>query len=312
MNEINSPSETTDLEERRGYRSGFVAIVGAPNVGKSTLLNRFLGEKVAITTPKPQTTRQQIRGILTGVNFQVVFVDTPGIHSSKKVFNQVLVKWAAQAVHDVDAVLFVMDVSHRSRSQELSVLDLLREAGRPVVVVLNKIDKVAKENLLPIMKELGEVYPFAAIIPISACYGYGVDHVLDEILRVLSEGPQYYDAATITDQTREQLAAEIVREKVFLLAGQEVPYSTAVAVDELMEDPKGRLIRIRATIYVERPSQKGILIGKGGRFLKKIGRLAREELEELWPRKVHLELWVKVLKDWSRDGRALRRLGLST
>ncbi len=294
------------------FKSGFVAIVGAPNVGKSTLLNQLLGEKVAITTPKPQTTRRQIRGILTGDNYQIVFVDTPGIHESKRLLNKMLVKWATQALYGVDVVLLLVDVTRRERSQELGIIDLLREVGRPVILVLNKVDKVAKENLLPIIEEFRHAFPFEAIIPVSAKYGDGADRVLDEILRLLSDGPQYYDGTTITDQSREEIAAELIREKVFLLAKQEIPYSTAVDVEEIKEVPDKDLIKIRATIFVERSSQKGILIGKGGSFLKKIGRMAREELEHLWDKKVYLELWVKVLKDWSKDEKALRRLGLST
>ncbi|NDY41749.1 GTPase Era [Dissulfurirhabdus thermomarina] len=303
--------ERTAAGSRPGHRSGVVAIVGAPNVGKSTLLNQFLGAKVAITTPKPQTTRGQIRGILTGENFQVVFVDTPGIHDSKRLLNRVLVQWATRALHDVDVVVFVVDVSHRDRARELAILDLLREVGCPVVAVLNKIDKVAKENLLPILDELGRLHPFAALVPVAARDGDGVEAVLDEILRLLPEGPPYYDAETLTDQGPAQLAAEIIREKVFLLAGQEVPYSTAVEVEDIADEPETGLRRVTATIYVERPSQKGILIGKGGRFIKKVGRMAREEMEELWRRKVYLDLRVKVLKDWSRDEKALRRLGLA-
>ncbi|NIA09076.1 MAG: GTPase Era [Nitrospiraceae bacterium] len=292
------------------FHSGFVAIIGAPNVGKSTLLNQLLGEKIAIITPKPQTTRRQIRGILTGNNFQIVFVDTPGIHDPKRPLNKILVHWATQAVKDVDAVLFLVDVACRRRAQEFAILDFLRKVKRPVLLILNKIDRVAKETLLPLIDELKDVYPFEAIIPISARYGSGTDCVLDEILRILPEGPQFYDGTTITDQSRENLAAEFIREKIFLSADQEIPYSTAVKIEEFEDDPRHKLIRIMAVIYVERPSQQGIIIGKRGHFLKKIGILARQELESLWGRKVYLDIRVKVLKKWSKDKRALRRLGL--
>ena len=298
--------------KQTGFRSGFVAIVGAPNVGKSTLLNQLLGEKVAITTPKPQTTRRQVKGILTGDKFQVVFVDTPGIHESKKPLNKILVRWATQALADVDAVVFVVDATRRRRGQEFAILDLLRKVGQPVVLVLNKIDRVAKETLLPMIDELKDAYPFEAIVPISAKYESGAYYVLDEILRLLSEGPQFFNGAVITDQSRDDLVAEFIREKIFLLAEQEIPYSTAVNVEEIEDNQEQQITKISATIFVEKPSQKGIIIGKDGRFIKKIGILAREELESLWGKKVYMDLRVRVLKDWSRDDRALRRLGLTT
>ncbi len=298
--------------KQTGFRSGFVAIVGAPNVGKSTLLNQLLGEKVAITTPKPQTTRRQVKGILTGDKFQIVFVDTPGIHESKKPLNKILVRWATQALADVDAVVFVVDATRRHRGQEFAILDLLRKVGQPVVLVLNKIDRVAKETLLPMIDELKDAYPFEAIVPISAKYESGAYYVLDEILRLLSEGPQFFNGAVITDQSRDDLVAEFIREKIFLLAEQEIPYSTAVNVEEIEDNQEQQITKISATIFVEKPSQKGIIIGKDGRFIKKIGILAREELESLWGKKVYMDLRVRVLKDWSRDERALRRLGITT
>ena len=298
--------------KQTGFRSGFVAIVGAPNVGKSTLLNQLLGEKVAITTPKPQTTRRQVKGILTGDKFQIVFVDTPGIHESKRPLNKILVRWATQALADVDAVVFVVDVIRRRRGQEFAILDLLRKVGQPVVLVLNKIDRVAKETLLPMIDELKDAYPFEAIVPISAKYESGAYYVLDEILRLLSEGPQFFNGAVITDQSRDDLVAEFIREKIFLLAEQEIPYSTAVNVEKIEDNQEQQITKISATIFVEKPSQKGIIIGKDGRFIKKIGILAREELESLWCKKVYMDLRVRVLKDWSRDDRALRHLGITT
>ncbi len=304
--------ESNRSEKPEDFRSGFVAIVGAPNVGKSTLLNQLLEEKVAIATPKPQTTRRQIRGILTGDNFQIVFVDTPGFHESKKLLNKMLIRWTMQALEDIDVVLFVVDVTRRNRPQEMAILDLLRQAGRPVILILNKIDRVAKANILPMIDDLKNAYPFDALIPVSALYRDGIDRVLEETLRLLPQGPQYYDGTVRTDQSREDVAAELIREKVFLLAEQEVPYSTAVNINSLEYDKNKNLIRIDATIFVERPSQKGIIIGKGGKFIKKIGRLARKELEEIWGHKVFISLWVKVLKDWSRDEKALKKLGLAT
>nr|HDN00556.1 GTPase Era [Deltaproteobacteria bacterium] len=309
---MDTDTDSHQSGRQTGFRSGFVAIVGAPNVGKSTLLNQLLGEKVAITTPKPQTTRRQVRGILTGDNFQVVFVDTPGIHKSNKPLNKILVRWAIKALEDVDALIFIVDVTRRRRGQDFAVLDLLRKVGKPVVLVLNKIDKVAKEILLPMIDEWKDAYPFEAIVPISAKYDNGAYYVLDEILRLLSEGPQFFNGALITDQSRDDLVAEFIREKIFLLAEQEIPYSTAVNVEEIDDSQEKKIIKISATIFVERPSQKGIIIGKNARFLKKIGILAREELESLWGKKVYMDLRVKILKDWSRDDRSLRRLGLTT
>ena len=292
------------------FKSGFVAIVGAPNVGKSTLLNSLLGQKVAITTPKPQTTRRQIRGILTGENFQIVFIDTPGIHESPKLLNRVLLEEAEKALEDVDLILFLVDVTKRSRRGEFAIIELIKKARRPVILVLNKIDKVAKDNLLPMIEELRDMYPFEAIIPISAKYGDGVEELLIEILKHLEEGPQYYDSETITDQAPEHMIEELIREKIFLLAEQEIPYSTTVQVEEITEDRDRNLLAVRAVIYVERPSQKAIIIGKKGQFIKKVGTLTREELEKIFGKRVFLDLWVKVLKNWSKDEKALRRLGL--
>jgi GTP-binding protein Era len=208
--------------------------------------------------------------------------------------------------------VFVVDVTRRRRGQEFAILDLLRKVGQPVVLVLNKIDRVAKETLLPIIDELKDAYPFEAIVPISAKYESGAYYVLDEILRLLSEGPQFFNGAVITDQSRDDLVAEFIREKIFLLAEQEIPYSTAVHVENIEDNQEQQITKISATVFVERPSQKGIIIGKDGRFIKKIGILAREELESLWGKKVYMDLRVKVLKDWSRDESALRRLGITT
>ncbi len=296
---------------RKLFKSGFIAIVGAPNAGKSTLLNSILGEKVAITTPKPQTTRHQIKGILTGENFQAVFIDTPGIHASKGLLNRVIVRAATQALDGVDLVLFVVDVTRRNRAAEFRVLDLLDKVRKPVILVLNKIDLIARENLLPMMAEFKEHYPFDVIVPISAKYIDGIDLLLDEILTKLPEGPQYYDSTVITDQPEDMMISELIREKIFLLAEKEIPYSTTVKVDSI-EEPEGRKpLTIHATIYVERPSQKRIIIGKNGKFIKKAGRMAREELENLWGQKVYLDLWVKVMKNWSRNERALQELGIT-
>ncbi len=291
------------------FRSGFVALIGLPNVGKSTLLNQLLGYKVAITTPKPQTTRFQVRGVLTGENYQIVFVDTPGIHDAKDLFNKLMVEHALKAIEEVDSIVFIVDVTNRNPRAEEKILEILRRAGKPVVLALNKIDLIKKGELLPMMDFFSRVFPFKAIVPISALERDGLDELVKEIVATLPEGPMYYDPETLTDQPQRLLAAEIIREKIFMLTRQEVPYATAVVVEEFHEDPERDLIRIQATIYVEKDSQKGILIGRGGQMLKKVGTLAREELEFLFGKRVHLELWVKVLKGWRKEERLLRRVG---
>lgn len=296
--------------EDSGFRSGFVAIIGAPNTGKSTLLNQLLGQKVAITTPKPQTTRQQIKGILTGENFQIVFVDTPGIHESKHLLNQVIVDWATKALADVDAVIFVVDITRRRPATELAILDLLKHTGKPVILALNKIDLVAKETLLPIIDEMKDFFPFEAIMPISAIHNEGLDLLIDETMRLMPEGPQYYDTTYLTDQTKEMFVAELIREKIFIMAEEEVPYSTFVEVEPFDLTNTAKAIPIHATIYVEKHSQKGIIIGKEARFIKKVKRLVMEELKQKWTNRIELDLWIKVLKNWSKDQKYLKRIGL--
>jgi len=290
-------------------RSGFVGIIGLPNVGKSTLLNQLLGTKVSIVSPKPQTTRFNIRGVLTKDNYQVVFVDTPGIHDAKDLFNQIMVKEALNTLEEVDIILWVMDVTHRIPEEE-RILDLIKKAGKPAILALNKIDLIKKQELLPIIDYFSKLHDFHAIIPISALKNDGLDRLLDEIIKILPEGPFYYEPDRVTDLPLSLLIAEIIREKVFMLTYQEIPYSTAVKVEEIREEPEKNLLYIQATIFIERDSQKGIIIGKGGRMLKKIGTLAREELEFLLGKKIYLDLWVKALKDWRERESHIRRLAI--
>ncbi len=300
---------TNDKQTEEKFRSGYVALIGLPNAGKSTLLNQLVGYKVAIATPKPQTTRFQVRGILTGKDFQIVFVDTPGIHQAKDLFNRLMVEQAFKAIEEVDSVVWIIDVTNRNPKAEEKILEILKQAGKPVILALNKIDLIKKGELLPMIDFFSRIFPFKAIVPISALERDGLDELLREIVETLPEGPMYYQPDMLTDQPERQLAAEIIREKIFLLTRQEVPYASAVVVEEFAEDPEKDLIRIQATVYVEKDSQKGIIIGKGGQMLKKIGTLAREELEFLLGRKVHLEIWVKVLKGWRKEEKALKRLG---
>ena len=290
-------------------KSGFVGIIGLPNVGKSTLLNQLLGTKVSIVSPKPQTTRFNIRGVLTRDNFQIVFVDTPGIHDAESLFNQLMVKEALNALQEVDIILWVMDVTHRIPEEE-KILDLIKKADKPAILVLNKIDLIKKQELLPIIDYFSKLHDFHAIIPISALKNDGLDRVLDELVKLLPEGPFYYESHQVTDLPLNLLIAEIIREKIFLLTYQEIPYSTAVKVEEIKEEPEKNLLYIQATIFIERDSQKGIIIGKGGRMLKKIGTLAREELEFLLGKKIYLDLWVKALKDWRERETYIRRIAI--
>jgi len=290
-------------------KSGFVVIIGLPNVGKSTLLNQLLGTKVSIVSPKPQTTRFNIKGVLTRDNFQIIFVDTPGIHDAKSLFNQLMVKEALNALQEVDIILWVMDVTHRIPEEE-KILDLIKKANKPAILVLNKIDLIKKQELLPIIDYFSKLHDFHAIIPISALKNDGLDRVLNELIKLLPEGPFYYESHQVTDLPLNLLIAEIIREKIFLLTYQEIPYSTAVKVEEIKEEPEKNLLYIQATIFIERDSQKGIIIGKGGRMLKKIGTLAREELEFLLGKKIYLDLWVKALKDWRERETYIRRIAI--
>lgn len=296
-------------KELKTTKSGFVGIIGLPNVGKSTLLNQLLGTKVSIVSPKPQTTRFNIRGVLTRDNYQIVFVDTPGIHEAKDLFNQMMVKEALNALQEVDVILWVMDVTHRIPEEE-KILNLIKEANKPAILALNKIDLIKKQELLPIIDYFSKLHDFHAIVPISALKNDGLDRLLEEIVKLLPEGPFYYEPDRVTDLPLSLLVAEIIREKVFMFTYQEVPYSTAVKVEEIREEPEKNLLYIQATIFIERNSQKGIIIGKGGRMLKKIGTLAREELEFLLGKKIYLDLWVKALKDWREKETYIRRLAI--
>lgn len=290
------------------HRSGFVAIAGAPNVGKSTFLNRVLGEKVAITSRKPQTTRNRITGILTRPEAQVIFLDTPGIHDARSRLNRNLVRTALQAIEETDAVLFMTDTYRQARTQAQPVLEALGGQSKPVLLAINKIDLVKKPELLPLIDHYRRALDFAAIVPISALTGEGLEALLEELVRLLPEGPKLFPEDMLTDLPERFLAAELVREKVFNLTAKEVPYATAVEVEDWKEEQG--LVRISATIYVERSSQKAILIGQGAQMLKRIGQGARLELEALLGVRVFLQLWVRVRKDWRRDPRALQELGL--
>ncbi len=281
------------------HRSGFVAILGRPNAGKSTLLNALLGTKLAIVAPRPQTTRTAIQGVLKLPGAQIVFVDTPGIHESSTLLNKRMMD-QVRASSDADVVVFLVDATASFQDDDAQAVDLVRKTGAPAIAVFNKIDKLReKAKLLALIERYRGMHDFAAYIPISALKGDGVDLLRKEILARLPEGPALYPKDYLTDQPERFLAAEIVREKVLHLTRQEVPHAVAVMIEQWEDTPT--LLRIAATIYVERPGQKAILIGAGGALLKKIGTLARREIETLMGKKVFLQTFVKVRPNWRQD-----------
>jgi GTP-binding protein Era len=294
-------------EQSKDFRSGYVSIIGRPNVGKSTLLNTVLGEKVAIVTPRPQTTRNRIIGIRTVADAQIVFIDTPGIHKPKHKLGETMVRTALDALNDVDVVLFMIE-PHEFKKGEHASVSLLKTVRSPVLLVINKIDTVKKQELLPVIDYFKGLYTFKEIIPISAVKKDGVAVLLKKIREYLPAGPMYYPDDLITDQLERFMAAEIVREKIIDLTKEELPYSVAVEVVRWKEREDG-LVSISCNIYVERESQKAIIIGKKGAMMKAIGTAARFDIERLLDTKVFLELWVKVKKDWRDDDQLLRELG---
>ncbi len=292
-----------------GFRSGFVAIVGAPNVGKSTLLNQMLGEKISITSKKPQTTRNRILGVMHRSSSQLVFIDTPGIHKAKRPLNIRIVDAALSALGNVDIVLVMVDVANPDPDSEAFLVKKLKKIKQPVVLALNKTDLVKKPVLLSIIDNWAKAYSFEAIIPVSAILGAQLEELIEAMEALLPKGPPLFPEDTLTDLPERFIAAEMIREKVFRLTGQEIPYSTAVTIESFSEKKKGSLVKIHATIHVERASQKGMIIGKNGSKLKMIGTEARKEIEQMVGTKVFLKLFVRVHKNWSKDTKALRRFG---
>jgi len=291
------------------FRSGFIAIAGPPNVGKSTLLNRILGRRVAAVTPKPQTTRNRIVGIFHGEECQMVFVDTPGIHRTETALHKSMVSSALAAFKEVDIIMAMIEAPRPNPPELPMILNQLKTSRKPALLTINKIDRKPKEDLLPIIDNLRNLYPFESIIPISALKGDGVPALLRELSGLLRPGPAFFPPDMSTDQSEEFLVSEIIREKVYLRTRQELPYSSAVTVSYISATGEKGMISISARIHVETESQKGILIGRGGSMIKAIGREAREDLENFFGEKVYLDLTVRVDKHWSRDPRALRRLG---
>jgi GTP-binding protein Era len=290
------------------FRSGFVSLVGRPNVGKSTLLNAFVGRKVAITSRRPQTTRNAIRGVLTGDGWQIVFIDTPGLHKAKTLLGERLNDVVHHTLREVDAIVFMLDATQPVGSGDEFVARAVLNTQTPAICVVNKMDAAKHEQLVPQLHSAQELGEWKEIIPISAARGTNVERLQELLVEQLPEGPQYYPDDMVTDQPRDVLLAEIVREKALQLTRQEIPHSIAVQTEEVSER-EDELLEVHATIFVERQSQKGIVIGKGGQMLKEIGTRARQDLEWLLGQRVYLALQVKVAKDWQRDPRALQRLG---
>jgi len=298
------------IRSHMNFLSGFIAIIGPPNVGKSTLLNRFLGQKIAITSPKPQTTRNRILGIYNGDDSQMVFIDTPGIHQTRSLLHKSMVRSAKACLGEVDVILLVVGLEETGHINGLDIiLGLLKKTAKPAILAINKIDLIEKERLLPIIESYNELHCFDSIMPISALYGDGVENLRAELRKRLSPGPQLFPPDMLTDKSEEFLIAEIIREKIYHETREELPYSSAVMVEKLEQDNERNLLSVMAVIYVEKTSQKGMIIGKNGRMIKRIGTNARMEMERIFSAKVYLELFVKVENRWSSDTRSLTRLG---
>ena len=295
------------MDEKKDFKSGFVALIGRPNVGKSTLLNYLVGQKVAIMSPQPQTTRNKISGIYTDDQEQIVFIDTPGIHKPKNKLDDFMDKSSYSALDEVDVVLFMVEPEPAGKGDQY-IAELLKKIKKPVFLVINKIDKVHPDELLSIIDSYKNLGDFAEIVPISASQGNNVSELIKTIAKYLPEGPQFYDVDQLTDRPEYFIVAELIREQVLKLTHEEVPHATAVVVDR-MRDHEGGKLQVEATINVERPGQKGIIIGKKGQMLKQIGIAARQEIEALLGEKVNLRLWVKVQKNWRSDPAFLKSIG---
>lgn len=289
------------------HRSGFVGIIGRPNVGKSTILNYYLGQKIAIVSPRPQTTRQRILGVFTRADAQVIFLDSPGFHEPQHILGRYMVEVAKAIVDEADVLVVVIDARAGLTAEDERVFSRVRRAKRPALLAINKVDVVKKPRLLPLLEACAKTALFTECIPVSALTGDQMDVLLDRIIAQLPEGPEWYEVEQQTDQTITQRIVELIREQVLLATRQEVPHAVAVRLDQLVEQE--RVTVIRATILVERQGQKAIIIGREGAMLKRIGQEARRQIERLLGRKVHLALWVKVVEDWRSSERVLRELG---
>jgi GTP-binding protein Era len=293
---------------KQHFKSGFAAIIGRPNVGKSTLMNQVIGQKIAIMSDKPQTTRNKIHGVYTTEEAQIVFLDTPGIHKPKSKLGDYMMKVAQNSLNEVDVILFLVDVVEGLGGGDRFIIEQLKKVSTPVILVLNKIDQVHPEALLPVIDQYKELYDFAEIVPISAMHGNNVNRLLEQIIKYLEEGPQYYPADQVTDHPEQFVCAELIREKILHLTREEIPHSIAVSIEDMRVEDNG-VVHISAVIFVERDSQKGIIIGKQGSLLKEVGKRARQDIEALLGSKTFLQLWVKVKKDWRNHEQILKDLG---
>lgn len=289
------------------FKSGFCAIIGMPNVGKSTLLNAIAGQKIAIISDKPQTTRNKILAVYSTPENQIVFTDTPGIHNPHNKLGEYMVKMANESMRDTDVILFVVDAQKGIRDMERQIAENIDKVGIPCILVINKVDLVKKENLLPLIADFSSINDFDAIIPISAKENDGVNQLIDTITDYIEEGPMFYDEDTVTDQPEKAIAAEIIREKMLWLLDKEIPHGIAIEITKMKE--KNKITEINATIYCEKKTHKGIIIGKNGDMLKKIGTMARADIEKMLDKKVYLELWVKIKNDWRNSDFLIKNFG---
>ncbi|WP_167958227.1 GTPase Era [Anaerosporobacter faecicola] len=294
---------------KKEYKSGFVTLIGRPNVGKSTLMNQIIGQKIAITSNKPQTTRNRIQTVYTSEEGQIIFVDTPGIHKAKNKLGEYMVTVAERTLNEVDVILWLVEPTTFIGAGERHIAEQLARATTPVILVINKIDTVKKEEILTFIDAYKDICKFAEIIPVSALNGENKENLMKSIFEYLPEGPQFYDEDTITDQPERQIVAELIREKALRLLDEEIPHGIAVSIESMKERRHGHIVDIDATIVCERDSHKGIIIGKQGSMLKKIGTQARGEIENLLDMKVNLQLWVKVKKDWRDSDFLLKNYG---
>ena len=290
------------------HKSGFVSIIGRPNVGKSTFVNRVIGHKIAIMSDKAQTTRNKIQGVMTRDDAQIIFIDTPGIHKPKHKLGDYMMRVAKNTLSEIDAIMFMVNVNEDIGRGDEYIMEMLKNVKTPIFLVLNKIDLVHPDTMMPKIEQYQSYMGFTDIIPISALEGLNVDHFIDVLKSFLPEGPKYYPDNQISDHPEQFVVSEIIREKILHLTSEEIPHAIGVNVDRMIKEDEDR-VRIEATIYVERDSQKGIVIGKGGKKLKEVGKRARRDIEMLLGSKVYLELWVKVQRDWRNKVNFIRQIG---
>ena len=295
--------------ENKNFKSGFVTLIGRPNVGKSTLMNHLIGQKIAITTKKPQTTRNRIQTVYTCEQGQIVFVDTPGIHKAKNKLGEYMVNVAERTLSEVDVILWLVEPTTFIGAGERHIAEQLKKTKTPVILVINKIDTVKRDEILLFIDTYRKICDFAEIVPASALKGQNLQEVIDVIFKYLPYGPQFYDEDTVTDQPMRQIASEMIREKALRSLDEEIPHGIAVYIDRMEERKGGHIMDIDATIVCERDSHKGIIIGKGGAMLRKIGSLARKDIEEMLEMQVNLKLWVKVKKDWRDSDFLIKNFG---